>query len=366
MSKNKAIYFKNLDGLRAFAALSVLFYHSSHWFKIPHNSKLYYFLTFGEMGGAYGVQFFLILSGFLITYLLYVEQNKNKKINILQFYIRRILRVWPLYYLTLIVGFYFYPIILEFVSGQTYIENASIFLYSVFAVNFDFINHGGPSIGILGVQWSIAIEEQFYLIWPLFFYMFFKSKYFPLLLIIVTIFSEIFYLQNINTYIGYYHFYSNIRFLAFGGFISYVCYFNINLMNNMFNRIGYKKNIFIYLICITLLFLNNFLALESLNFNLIFEVIPILFFTYIILEQNYSKNSFVKLGNFKMLNWLGKISYGIYIYHMIIIYFILNITDTKTDPYLIKTLITTILTILVSHISYLYFENYFIKLKSKF
>ncbi len=366
MSNPKAIYFKNLDGLRAFAALSVLLYHSAHWYKIPHNFKLYYFLTFGDKGGACGVQFFLILSGFLITYLLFTEQGTNKKINIFNFYIRRLLRVWPLYYLTLLIGFYIYPLILKFITGQNYIENASLFLYSIFAVNFDHIYNGNPSIGILGVQWSVAIEEQFYLFWPLFFYISIKSNYFPVFLILVTLFSELFYLQNFNTYIGYYHFYSNIRFLAIGGLISYISFYKLNWIDYFFKMISLKKNMIIYSFCISLLFLNNFLVAKSTFFNLIFEIIPILFFSYVILEQNYSGNSFVKLGKYKTLNWLGKISYGIYLYHMIVIYLITNLTTNYKEFYLIKIIITTILTLLISHLSYIYFEKYFISLKHKF
>jgi peptidoglycan/LPS O-acetylase OafA/YrhL len=78
------VYFPNLNGLRFFAAFSVMLYH---------------FFGEGLINGHYGVVLFFVLSGFLITYLLFEEKEKFGKIEIKKFYFRRILRIWPLYYL---------------------------------------------------------------------------------------------------------------------------------------------------------------------------------------------------------------------------------------------------------------------------
>ena len=367
MEKEKKIYFDNLDGLRAFAAFSVLFYHSAHWFKVSHSSIFNYILTYGNFGGVLGVQFFLILSGFLITYLLFIEQSKNKKINILKFYFRRLLRVWPLYYLTLIIGFFAYPIMLKSFTGITYIEKANLSLYTIFAVNFDHIYNNLPTVGILGVQWSVAIEEQFYLIWPLIFYILIKTKIFPFFLIVTIIYSELFYINNFDTYIGYYHFISNIRFLGFGALLAYISFFKIKQLKVYLSKISKKVNLIIYFGCILIMFLQSILHEKSwYYFKYINEIIPAFFFSYVILEQNYSQNSFLKIGKFKFLNWLGKISYGLYLYHMIAIYLVLNLIPNIKNIFPIQILVTILITILMSELSYKYFESYFIKIKQKF
>ena len=97
----KKIYFKNLDGLRFLCFLTVFFYHSFQTESANvKSSSVYQFIKFGlAENGFLGVNFFFVLSGFLITYLLIKEKELNKNINIPNFWVRRILRIWPLYFL---------------------------------------------------------------------------------------------------------------------------------------------------------------------------------------------------------------------------------------------------------------------------
>ncbi len=91
------IYFKNLDGLRFIAALFVILEHTSEYkaSMVPGYSNVfkYYFNDLGR----YGVNLFFVLSGFLITYLLFTELKKERSISVKKFYARRVLRTWPLY-----------------------------------------------------------------------------------------------------------------------------------------------------------------------------------------------------------------------------------------------------------------------------
>lgn len=100
MSKLNKVYFPNLNSLRAVAAIMVIISHLQ-----DNESKISQFLG---CFGALGVTIFFVLSGFLIAYLLLIEKERFLKINIRDFYFRRMLRIWPLYFLLL---FFVYVII---------------------------------------------------------------------------------------------------------------------------------------------------------------------------------------------------------------------------------------------------------------
>jgi len=97
--KEYTLYLPGLNGLRAFAALSVVFAHISQ--KGIAEFGLLKILAYPIAD--FGVTLFFVISGFLITYLLLMELNKNKDIDIKKFYIRRILRIWPIYYLFIVI-----------------------------------------------------------------------------------------------------------------------------------------------------------------------------------------------------------------------------------------------------------------------
>jgi peptidoglycan/LPS O-acetylase OafA/YrhL len=108
------LHFENLDSLRFFAAIAVVLFHCSNWFKLNNSTTsqlIKKIISFNGLGGNYGVVFFFILSGFLITYLLFIE-NEKKGIHLLKFYLRRFFRIWPLYYFTIFIGFLVFPFVL--------------------------------------------------------------------------------------------------------------------------------------------------------------------------------------------------------------------------------------------------------------
>lgn len=164
----KTLYFENLDGLRFLSFLSVFFYHSFYTgSEAIKASPVYHFVKTDVFGnGNLGVNFFFVLSGFLITYLLLEEKKTNGQISLGRFWMRRILRIWPLFFLMVLFGFVAFPLIKQ-AFGQAPAETAHLVSYLTFTNNFDFIANGPPDSSVLGVLWSVAIEEQFYLLWPL-------------------------------------------------------------------------------------------------------------------------------------------------------------------------------------------------------
>jgi peptidoglycan/LPS O-acetylase OafA/YrhL len=141
-------YWPALDGLRAISVLGVIAVHSGlHW---------------GHAGG-FGVQVFFVLSGFLITSLLLRESNRSGRINIASFYRRRALRLFPaLAVFLLVCGAVSLPISAAFRS-----QTLSAIPFSIF-YSFNWVQAlTDPPIGLVTHTWSLAIEEQFYLVWPL-------------------------------------------------------------------------------------------------------------------------------------------------------------------------------------------------------
>ena len=129
----KKIHFENLDGLRFLCFLSVFFFHSFHTdFDSIKSTSIFQLIKRDIFGnGNLGVNFFFVLSGFLITYLLIEEKKLNGQINIKKFWIRRMLRIWPLFYLCVIIGFFIFPV-LKSSFGQQPKETAFIGYYLTF------------------------------------------------------------------------------------------------------------------------------------------------------------------------------------------------------------------------------------------
>ena len=152
-----------LDGMRGIAAVVVVACHLNQHF---HN-RLHTPWVLGE-AGPQAVRFFFTLSGFLITYLLREEQAASGGVDVGRFYVRRILRIWPVYYLGLAIAVFVIPHVVgysDFFRGRAHAPSATtLTLYLCLCPNIAELFYSG----ILGVQqyWSLGVEEQFYLIWP--------------------------------------------------------------------------------------------------------------------------------------------------------------------------------------------------------
>jgi peptidoglycan/LPS O-acetylase OafA/YrhL len=165
---------RSIDGLRAVSIAMVLLAHGVY--KIPAhytNNSVFTYLSNGSLG----VRFFFVISGYLITKLLLAEEKKTGTINIKDFYVRRVLRIFPVFYLYILVVFglkwFFIP---DIVSSYYLVFFAGFYLW-----NYQhFFSY--PSIPndkgywFFGHFWSLAVEEQFYLLWPLLFRKFDKTR----------------------------------------------------------------------------------------------------------------------------------------------------------------------------------------------
>lgn len=364
-------YFDNLDGLRFFCFLSVFLFHSFHT-DLPaiKESGVFQFFKFSLFGNGFlGVNFFFVLSGFLITYLLIKEKKRNGKIHIVNFWIRRVLRIWPLYFACVFYGFVIFPYTKIMAGGQPS-ETANIWYYLGFISNFDYINKGLPDSPGLGVLWSVAIEEQFYLVWPVILSFFAVRKFWiPLVTILVgslvfRAFNDVYKLHEMHTL-------SCIGDMALGGLGAWLILERAWFAEKM--RSVPRWVIVTMYVAFAFVFLFRDEYLLSDYWIRVFERLLISsIMLFIILEQCYAKNSFYKMGNFKTVSRLGLVTYGLYCLHFIIVSLVVGLSKklgTNTSAWqviLMEPAVSLVLTIIVSFISFRYFETPFLKLKEKF
>jgi peptidoglycan/LPS O-acetylase OafA/YrhL len=153
-------FFGSLDGLRALSIVAVMWLHA--WWETPYYTRLEAMPVLRQ--GFYGVQVFFVVSGFLITTLLLRETERCGKISLRDFYIRRALRIWPLYYAVL--GIY---VVNALVFERDRVRAASFLHYLPSFATFTytwFISANWPG-GMFNLAWTLSTEEQFYFFWPI-------------------------------------------------------------------------------------------------------------------------------------------------------------------------------------------------------
>ncbi|MEP7252218.1 MAG: acyltransferase [Ginsengibacter sp.] len=369
--KNK-VFFPNLDGLRFVCFLAVFLYHCNETiFPNISNSTTRALLNFLFRNGNLGVNIFFVLSGFLITFLLIKEKEIRGTISLGNFYLRRILRIWPLFYLCIVLGFVIFPLVKYKVVPSPF-EISNVWSYLFFAGNFDFIKIWPlpPDALNLLVLWSVAVEEQFYLTWPVILKYLSKKNYPYVFFIIIlgTLVFRAFYATNYPML--HFHTLSVIGDMALGGLVAYACSMPSNILNAL-TRMKRSVIILIYIVAVVLILLKDHIFFFPAA--VVFERIILgAFFAFVIAEQNFAKNSFFKFSNFKIISRLGIYTYGLYCLHFIGILVAekaadkLHLTGATLPSSLIISLIALLATIALAFITYHLFEKWFLKLKDRF
>lgn len=354
------IHFKGLNGIRAIASLIVLIFHIDQFLPMFGLASLGFYET--GMAG-YGVTLFFVLSGFLITRLLLIEKETCDRIDLPKFYIRRILRIWPIYYLVILFAVIIYltvPHLITYPEGKVFITFA---LYSGLLANFAL--GLGLNITPIAPLWSVGVEEQFYVFWPLLLRK--SKKLLKTLLIIIIIYLAI---KSSMYFLGkdrLYRLVSLCRFdcMAIGGIGAYLVHNKSKYLNFLYMPV-------IQAISWAILAVSVFYKPVHL-FTLINDEFHAIVYLLIIMNVSNNSRSLMKLDN-KFFDFIGRISYGIYVYHVTVIIvlslvfnqlFHFQATGSAVNYLLVFSSIV-ITTMAISYISYNYFETYFLKLKTKF
>jgi peptidoglycan/LPS O-acetylase OafA/YrhL len=348
-------YIKQLDSLRAIAVLLVII---THWFSETSKLNIY-------TGVFSGVDIFFVLSGFLITKILFENRelsqlhNTSRRVVIRSFYMRRFLRIFPIYYITLTVLYIIGP-----ATGTAIRQTFPYFI--TYTSNFYFFSAGHWD-GMLSHLWSLSVEEQFYLLWP--WLMLYVNRKYLLSIVLASIAIGIgtqWALRNHG--LGDIFTLSCFDGFGFGALLAWAWVYKSAVI----------KKYYVPLLCVSVaaftlqLFrvsgYNSFVPSRTLT-----SICTIAVISTVLLEKRFIVSDIV-LNN-PILIFIGKISYGVYLFHLMIPYIAYDLFtpinnflphSLKKYSYYFLTTEKFALLILVAFLSWKLIEHPILRLKSRF
>jgi peptidoglycan/LPS O-acetylase OafA/YrhL len=311
MIGKKDIYFDQLNGIRFIAVFLVLI---DHWL-IPINP----FAFFGHLG----VVLFFVLSGFLITRILFKSADDYRKnhsgllVKIFRFIYRRSLRIFPIYFLLLFLGFLF--------SLSNFRQ---VWPYLVFYLPNIFIMLKGTWLGIWDHLWSLAVEEQYYLVFPYFVLLLnprsYKGLFFAM--IVLGIGTRLGFalfashdLKESNWMWWYVNPFSALDCFGIGGILAYLFHYRqADFQSLNYLKLGLAVSIFLFCAVLVLAKYSDYSHdnIWSIIFERLFGALVAFFIIGLsVRNDTWFLSSFLKL---RFISYLGQISYGIYLYHNVV------------------------------------------------
>jgi peptidoglycan/LPS O-acetylase OafA/YrhL len=367
MSAQAGVHFPGLNGLRFFAAMAVAVSHVElmkqyhglpNWYDEPAVYEL----------GRLAVTLFFVLSGYLITYLLLVEKQRAGSIDVRRFYLRRMLRIWPLYLLVILLAFLVLPQFEVF-----HLPKYTALLPESFAVTFPLFLFFLPQLALSIYEpvpfaepaWSIGVEEQFYLLWPA---LMRRSRNFVALAtaVIVLIVGARYAALAIaqasradeqallvwNRVINYLYF-TRIECMAIGGLFAWIVFARKKKLL-AFLQSGFVQAA-TYALTAWLLVTDSFKPIFNYGwYSVCFGVL--------ILNISTNPRSLIRM-NGRAFEFLGNISFSIYMLHELCIQLVIAAGWTAA-PVLYGASI--VLTLAAATGSYLWFERPFLRLKARY
>lgn len=350
-----------LDGVRGLAILCVVLWH-------------YMDFVHPWFPGWAGVDLFFVLSGYLITGRL--MQTKGAPGYFSRFYRNRVLRIFPLYY-TVVIAF--------FAFIRFFIQNKHLPLYAVytqhwksfilFTENWTFIRFGFPKDLSLTPLWSVAVEEQFYLFWPLviFFTPSAKSRIwiFSTGILLVLLARSLAYMISGSPDHNYYNTFFRMDSLLAGSLLYQLHYLGMTISSRL---LKWTAGILLVVFLSGVLFSGTPSPFTPFMATTGYTVIALLFTCLLQRAVQPSEGIIPRFFNMGFLRYLGKISYGLYLVHVPLLlivgtklYFwgIARWPDRTALIHWTSTTVCLLLTLLISDISYRYFESWFLNFKNK-
>ncbi len=333
-----------LDGLRAIAALLVVFDH----------------IGFTFVPGGLGVLAFFVLSGFLITWLLIGEEEKTSSISLPRFYLRRAFRIFPAFYV------YFALVLSLTVATHHAINVPQAVSAGLYFTNYYQAIFGDPNTG-LSHTWSLAVEEQFYLLWPFAFLLLGTNKRrFKMLAIaipVLWIYREalVFVFHAPQSYI-YEAFDTRADHLLVG------CLLAVSLRCGRFQRLWnlacsspkmVLATLSLIVVCVAMKYASG---LSDYRDSIEFVVAPVLIAILIVQLIAFGAHPFTAPFNWAWMRYLGLLSYSIYLYQQLLIWPVMK--AFRSYPTL-GVVVTVTSIVVAAAASYHFVERPFLRIRSR-
>lgn len=344
---------KNLDTFRAIAAIVVMIGHIELFWQNKFGNSLSDVVPSGHTA----VMMFFIISGFLITFLLTKEKEQYGTISLKDFYLRRVLRIYPLYYLILLL------------SSLFFVPPPSCNIIAFAVAILPNISHAiGCGWSVSPQIWSIGVENLFYIFFPLIM-LFVPNKRMLLLLLIMSVglailphaidFVNVRTIQNelLAHFNQKFFFCNKFDSLLIGCLAGFAFAKNHKLLKIIYNK-------WLFFICAIVAIVMWGGNIETKHFN--DELMSVLFAVVIV---NVCTNPYLNIRfENRFTQFLGRISYGIYMYHWIILLLAFKFLPTECTLFHTVLLYVFVIstTILVAWLSYETYEKFFLNLKRRF
>ncbi len=319
--------------------------------------------------GRLGVGLFFVLSGFLITYLLLQEKSNHGDIAAGSFYLRRAFRIWPVYFIVVLSSYFIFPHI-PLLAYPGAVDNVTTYYWErlgfllLILPNFAFILYDLPYW--CAQAWSIGVEEQFYYLWPwllkypkrrwiiILFFLAVTALILCLGLYFLEVPSEV-KREKVIAFLGQFR----LQVMAFGGLLAWLVFKKKHRLLDILYRKDVQYAVYAFTLAI---------FLSGLHFTGFMEIYGVLF-GFFILNVACNPKSVINL-EYKWISYLGKISYGLYLYHVIAIVFTINIlkplqTDSLAVYNFLLYTIAIVVTVLICVVSYEFLEKPLLRYKDK-
>lgn len=346
-----------MDGWRFLSVLLVLISHSKETQNFPDFlDKWIRWLPNGD----FGVEFFFVISGFLITFLMLKEHEKTSNLNIGQFYLRRIFRILPAYFTYLLVLY----VLVVFTSLKIPLKSWIALL--TFTVNYIDVPWIGAHI------WSLSVEEQFYMIWPILFWFLIVNRnsikscllFLAIPIAIAPIFRTLGYIYHYPFPVGYHSFFCRSDSLAIGSFLAFILFFK-SRETQIFIKKYIRLLLFLSIVLIgvplvlTRLFIFGVITVPLANTSNAIAIALI-----IGISINHPNKKLFRWLEWKPFISLGVMSYSIYLWQMI---FCTKPSDfgMKYSPWFLIFPYWFIPVFLVAFLSYNFIEKPFLNINKR-
>lgn len=368
--------FPGLNALRFFAAYFVVLHHAEQARAKNGLANLKGFAAFNS--GGFAVTFFFVLSGFLITYLLLFERETTGRVHVFHFYVRRALRIWPLYFLMVAIGLYVVPPAVQMLHLHYKIPYRASDVLPLFLVFAPFVVNLRYEPHLLEPLWSIGVEEVFYLGWAPLFALFQKRLLVLLLGVIAVKAAALGVVQGLDSKSDAARLVRMLQFeaMAVGGLGAHWLRrrHGAPLPRALFSR---PTEAVLLALLFSQMTARVFLSRHVPGYDVLFgggelaHFMRLFLFLWLILDVSSNSDPLLGLRS-PVLDRLGEISYGVYMYHMLIA----TAVTLALKPVLARLdLVTSTLifyaavsagTIFVAEISKRWFEDPFLRLKKRF